>query len=188
MRVWDAETAIYRDLQALPWLRYLSAMWMLCVELQDLYADQLAASERSLAAATLDVIRDVVTSGNSALYEGRAAELAARWGQVINDGERRASGGLLRAWTTFEGAASEIAGESTRFYAADWVVGAAVRRWRDEGLRSRRRLDPHEEVADDSQMAQTLEAFQRLVGGVARASDPAADPAALRTQILDAGG
>jgi hypothetical protein len=184
VRVFDAQNAICDGLIALSWRRYMCAIWILGVELRRLYADEMSDGETSLAVATLNVVRDVGASGNSARRRLQAADLAAQWGQVITEGEQRASGGLLNAWMTFEGAAGEMAGEFSHFYAADWVVGAAVRRWREPNSRGLRRVDRDEEIADDSPMAQTLARFELIVSGVANASESELDPATLQARIL----
>jgi hypothetical protein len=186
MKVWDAQNAICDQLQAMPWRRYMCALWLLGTELAALYAEQQSGPERSLMSDTLDVLRLVVTSGDPGMHEAQAAELTARWERVITDGEQRASAGLVNAWMTFEAAAAEITGVSARFYAADWVTDAAVERWRDPDRRGRRRLDPNEEVSDDSPIAQTLAAFAQIVSTVARLSD-VEDPALLRRQIFRSG-
>jgi hypothetical protein len=72
-----------------------------------------------LAADTLAVVREVSMSGESAALERHAEDLVSRWGQIIPGGEQRASGGLLNAWMTYEGAAAEIAGACGHLYAAD---------------------------------------------------------------------
>jgi hypothetical protein len=164
MMVWEARNAVYEGLLALSWLRYMRAMWILGGELVSLYAGQLTGSEQSLASATLDVVRDVDVAGHLMGHEEQdAAALAVRWGQVIAEGEQRAPGGLLNVWMTFEGMAAEIAGSSAQFYAADWVMAAAVRRWRDPNDLRRRRVNPGEETADDSPLAHTLTTFAQIV-------------------------
>jgi hypothetical protein len=127
----DAQNAICDGLRALSWQRYMAAMWILGTELTTLYEGQLSEPEKSLAESTLAIVSDVAISGDPARQKLQAAELATRWGQAIADDEPHASGGLLNTWITFEGVAAEITGTSAPFYAADWVVGAAVRRWRD---------------------------------------------------------
>ena len=87
-------------------------------------------------------------------------------------------------WITFEGVAAEITGASAPFYTADWVVGAAVRRWRGPNREGRRRVDPDEEVPDHTPMALTLANFERIVGGITQAPDGVCDPAVLRAQFL----
>jgi hypothetical protein len=183
VRAWDAQSAIYDELRALSWRRYVAAQWILGTELANLYADQFSELESSLAESTLSIVRDVGTSGASAQHVGEAAELAHRWGRVIAAGEHCASRSLLNAWMTFEGAVVE-----TRVcpraitLPTGWV--AAVRRWRDQDRRGRRRVDHDEEVADDTPMARTLAKFKQVVRGVAHAPDRMADPVVLRTQIL----
>jgi hypothetical protein len=184
MRVWEERNAIYDALRALSWERYMRALWILGAELEALHAGQMSDSERSLATATLALIRDFGVLGDSGEHWQQARQLVSQWDRVITEGERRASGGLLNAWATFKGAAAEISGQATRYYAADWVLVAAVERWRDPDRRGRRRVDPAEEVSDDSPMAQTLATFDQIVSGVANAPDTEVDPVVLRQHIL----
>lgn len=181
MKVWDAKFRVFDALRAMDWRRYLCAMWVLSAQLRILYNEQMSDLDAPLAEATLDVVREVVAAGSAAGKEARAAELASRWDTVITEGERVASGGLMNTWTTFEGLATEIAGSANRFYAADWVMGAATNRWRDPG---QRRVGRSEEVSDDSPMARTLIDFERVVAIVAEVSEERLDPVALKEQIL----
>lgn len=185
MRVWDAKKATYDGLRSLSWRRYLSAMWILGTELVELYADQMSGSERSLAAATLAVVRDVSASGDEAAHKRRAGELVSQWGRLIKKGRAYASGGQENVWATLEGMAAEIAGAVAHYYAASWVGNAAEDRWREPSPRGFYRVDHEEEVADDSPMARTLARFAQIVSGVARAPESEADPAVLRAQILE---
>ena len=184
MRVWDVKKEIHDELRSLSWRRYLSGMWILGTELVELYAGQMSDSERSLAAATLAVVRDVSTSGDEAVHKRRAEELVSQWERLIAEGRAYASGGQLNVWTTFKGTAAEIAGAVAHYYAAGWVGGAAEKRWREPSPRGFRRVDHEEEAADDSPMARTLARFAEIVSGVARASESETDPAVLRVQIL----
>jgi hypothetical protein len=59
--------------------------------------------------------------------------------------------------------AGEIAGTYPTYAAAEHVARAATGRWRDQSRRGPFRLDPDEQIADDSPMAVTLRAFQRVV-------------------------
>lgn len=185
MRVWDVKKAIYDGLRSLSWRRYLSAMWILGSELVELYAGEMSDSERSLAAATLAVVRDVSVSGDEAAHKRRAGELDSQWGRLIKKGSTFASGAQESMWTTLEGMAAEIAGTVAHYYAANWVGGAAENRWREPSPRGFRLIDHEEEVADDSPMARTLARFAQIVSGVAGAPDSEADPAVLREQILE---
>ena len=60
--------AVYAGLRSLEWNRYLRAMWIICGELQSLYAAQLADYDRSLEGEALDLVRQV------ALLEGLPAD------------------------------------------------------------------------------------------------------------------
>ena len=185
MKVRDVKKAIYDGLRSLSWRRYLAAMWILGTELVELYAGQMSGSERSLAAATLALVRDVSASGDEAVHKRRARELVSRWDRVITKRRPSASGGQLRVSTTLKGMAAEIAGTVAHYYAADWVGGAAERRWREPSPRGFRHVDPEEEVADDSPMARTLARFSDIVSSVAGAPESEADPAVLRMRILE---
>jgi hypothetical protein len=186
VRVWDAQMAIHGGLKALPWPRYLGAMWILGGELTALYSDQLSGEEQSIASATLSVVRDVSNSGEVSEHQQRAGEIAAQWARLIEDGESRASSsaGLINTQSTLRGVLYEITGESARYYASNWVGEAAEKRWREPSRRRFVRLDPDQEVADDSPVAQTLARFTGIVSAVAGAPD-GVDPEELRRQILE---
>jgi hypothetical protein len=46
MGVNDTENSIYEGLRGLAWRPYLAAMWILCGQLQTLYADEFSDAER----------------------------------------------------------------------------------------------------------------------------------------------
>lgn len=82
MRVADAKHSVFSRLKALPWhTSYLAAMWVLCGELQSLYADCIDADEIPLMASTMDLVREVITVGGSQQAGARAAELTEAWGE-----------------------------------------------------------------------------------------------------------
>jgi hypothetical protein len=186
MRVRDAEDSIYEGLQGLAWRPYLAAMWILCGELQTLYADEFGNVERSLVTPTMDVVREVATVGESAELTRRAAELAGAWGDVRTGLEDEASPGRMNAWSTFEGLVQEIAGLTQRYDGAEWVTNAVTDRWREEIQNSPGPVlvDPDEEVAEASPTANELTLFQRIVAEVARAQEGDWEPRRLRAQIF----
>jgi len=123
---------------------------------------------------------DVANSVNLSTQADLATDLMAQWDKVITEGMPRASGGLLNVWMAFEASAAEISGASARFYAADWVVPAAVNRWRDADRVGRRRVNPNEQVPDDSPMAHTLVTLDRVVRAASQAPDGEIDLSSLR--------
>ena len=173
MRVRDAENSIYEGLRGLAWRPYLAAMWILSSELQTLYADEFSDAERSLIPPTIDVVREVAATGESAELTRQAAELARAWGDVRNEREHEASPGLVNVWATFEGLVQEIAGITPRYHGAEWLTNAVVEPWREANHHSQGPiwLDPNAEVADDSPTAHTLALFQHIVAEVARAHE-----------------
>jgi hypothetical protein len=186
MRVYDAKYSIYSRLAVLPWRpSYLAAMWILCGELQSLYAAWIVDDEVPLMALTMDLVREVVIAGESPWAAGRASELAAAWERVIEERRDGAPGGLVNALETFEALAQEIAGLSGRHDAANWVANAAEMRWRDwDDDPGPILLNPDEQVDDSSPMAQTLARFGRVVSEVAARRGADWDPVPIRAQIL----
>jgi hypothetical protein len=186
MRVKDAEDSIYDGLRELAWRPYLAAMWILCGELQTLYADEFSDAEQSLIAPTMDVVREVATAGESAELTRQAAELAEAWGDVRTEREDEASPGLVNVWATFEALVQEVAGISRRFDGAEWVTNAVIEQWREANQHNQGPvwLNPNEEVADASLTANTLALFQRVVAEVARAQEGDWEPRQLRAQIF----
>jgi len=164
--VGDAEDSVYQGLQSLPWRVYLVAMWILCGELQTLYAPWIHEADRPLMASTMDLIRDVVIVGESDGTARRGREVARAWGRVIRTRDSAAvSGGLLNAWGTFEGLAQEIGGLAGRGAGAQWVMDAATERWRDWDRPGPIWVNQElaEEVIKSSPMGQTLAVFDRVV-------------------------
>ncbi len=186
MRVNDAENSIYEGLRGLAWRPYLAAMWILCGELQTLYADEFSDAERSLIAPTMDVVREVAAAGESAELTRQAAELAEAWGDVRDEREHEASSGLMNVWGTFEGLVQEVAGISGRYGGAGWVTNAVIEPWREANHHNQGPivLDPNAEVADASPTANTLALFQHIVAEVVRAQEGDWEPRWLRAQIL----
>jgi hypothetical protein len=185
MRVYDAADSIYSGLAALPWRpSYLAAMWILCAELQSLYAAWITDDEVPLMAATMDLVREVVIAGESPQAAARASELSAAWEPVIEAREDEAPGGPLNVLATFEALAQEIADPSGRYDAANWAANAAELRWRDWDDPGSIYLDPDEQADDSSPMAQTLALFGRVVSGVAALQGSEWDPVRIRGRIF----
>jgi hypothetical protein len=185
MRVYDASDSIYSRLVTLPWHpSYLAAMWIICGELQSLYAPWINDDEVPLMASTMELVREVVISGESPLAAGRASELAVAWERVTDARRAEAPGGLLNVLVTFEIIAEEIALDRGQHDAADWVTNAARHRWRDWDEPGPIILNSDEQVDDSSPMAQTLTLFGRIVSEVAAMHGPEWDPTRIRAQIL----
>src|SRR5260221_12194677 len=164
MRVNDAEDSIYQGLRGLAWRPYLAAMWILCGELQTLYADEFSNAERSLISPTLDVVCEVAAAGESAELTRQAAELAEAWGDVRNEREHEASSGLMNVWATFEGLVQEIAGITPRYDGAEWLTNAIVLPWRQGDHPNPGPIwrEPNAEVVGDHPPADNLTLFPLL--------------------------
>ena|SRR5215472_7633596 len=186
MRVNDAENSIYEGLRGLTWRPYLAVMWILCGQLQTLYADEFSDAERSLIPPTMDAVREVAAAGESAELTRQAAELAQAWGDVRDEREPEASPGLMNVWATFEGLVQEIAGITPRYHGAEWLTNAIIEPWREANHHGQEPIlvDPNAEVADDSPTAHTLALFQHIVTEVARAQEGDWEPRRLRAQIF----
>src|ERR1700722_6872734 len=193
MRVKDAEHSIHSGLRGLAWRPYLAAMWILCGELQSLYAEELGDAERPLMASTMDLVRDVAIAGETTALADRAAELADAWNRLrdIREEEDRLSAlagdtspRLIGVWLTFEALTQEIAGLSGRYDGAEWVAEATTDRWRieDPGQTGPIWMNPDETADDASPVARTLTTFERVIAGVAAARDYDWDPIELRAQ------
>jgi hypothetical protein len=154
-------------------------MWILCGELQTLYADEFSDAERSLIPPTMDVVREVAAAGESAELARQAAELAEAWAAVRNEREHEASSGLLNVWSTFEGMVQEIAGITPRYDGAQWVTNAIIEPWREANHHGQGPIlvDPNAEIADGSPTANTLVLFQHVVAEVAGVQEGDWEPA-----------
>src|SRR5215469_9184895 len=186
MRLRDAEQSIYAGLRGLAWRPYLAAMWILCGELQTLYAAEFSDAERSLVPRTKDVVSEVAATGESAELTSQAAKLAQAWGDLRNEREREASSGLMNVWATFEGLVQEIAYITPRYDGAEWVTNAVTAPWWEANHHNHVPiwLDPNAEVADDSPTAGTLALFQHIVVEVSGAKDGDRELRRLRAQIF----
>ena len=188
MRVYDVENSIYDGLRGMEWYRYLRAMWIIGGDLRQLFDDRTVEPERSMIAETLDLVRSVAESENVPAGSARlAADLAARWEQVIDEDGDWVYPGHFNMWMVFGMLATEVAGGKP-YFGAERVYLALTKRFREnpnpDGRRRLRVVDPNEEVADDSPMAQALGRAQRIVDGVARIPDSVKDPVAVRDQIF----
>jgi hypothetical protein len=185
MRVNDTKSSIYRGLKSLPWRpSYLAAMWILCGELQSLYAAWIKA-EAPLIGSTMDLAREVAIAGESPQAAGRASELAAAWRRGIAAREAEAPGAVLAALTTFKALAQEIAALSSPYYAASWAVPAAEDRWQDWDAPEPILMNQDREADDSSPTAQTLALFRRVVAEIAAMQGPEWDPVQIRAQIFE---
>jgi hypothetical protein len=161
-------------------------MWILCGELQTLHADEFSDAERPLIPPTMDVVREVAATGESAELTRRAAELTQAWGDVRAEQEHEASSGLMNVWATFESLVQEIAGITPRYDGAEWLTNVIIEPWREANHHSQGPIlvDPKAEVADASPTAHTLALFQHIVAEVARAQAGGWEPRRLRAQIF----
>jgi hypothetical protein len=185
MRVYDAADSVYSGLVALPWCpSYLAAMWILCAELQSLYAAWISDDEVPLMASTMDLVREVVIAGESPRSAVRAWELAAAWEPVIEARENEEPCGPLNVLATFEALAQEIADPAGRYDSANWAANAAEQRWRDWDDPGSVYLDPDEQADDSSPTAQTLVLFGRVVSAVTALQGPEWDPVPIRARIF----
>jgi hypothetical protein len=189
MRVDEAGLSIFSSLVALPWCpSYLAAMWILCGELQSLYAPWIEDDEVPLMASTMDLVREVVIAGESPQTAVRAWELVAVWEPVIDEPEPGAPEGplLLNVLGIFQSLAVEIAEPGGgRYDSANWVPNAVEDRWRDWDDPGPIYLDPNEPVDDSSPLAQTFARFGRVISEVAAWQGPDWDPVRIRAQIFD---
>jgi hypothetical protein len=190
VRVTDAQNLIYDGLCALDWRHYLCAAWIVCGELQELYAERLTADESAVITSTLDVLRACAIEGGPNTDTVRIASgLYERWQLLITERKREVRSGHWNTWVVFRELAAEVAGLSEHYSAAERVELAATKRWREE-QRGPRYLDPDEEIDDDSPMARTLASLIRIVSGVAALSDSAISEAGwdpLAVQMLLSG-
>ena len=194
VRTRDAENAIYDGLRALEWYRYLAAMWIICGELRDLYADRLTESERSLLADSLAAVRIAVLDhqvSDSAASDATALNVA--WEQLIPDqtvppdqlGALRPGHWNMRV--VLADLVGEIAGTCRRYQATERIHHAAGMRFEEKprpgGRPIRRR--PDEQIDDASPRARMLSRIQAIVTGAAQLpGDDERDPARLRARLL----
>lgn len=169
MRVWDTKNAIYGGLRALEWYRYLSAMWIICGELQDLYADRLTGPEPSLLSDSLAAVRAAVREHKvTDSTAASASMLALAWEPMITDHD--VSPGHWNARLVIAHLAGEVAGTCRRYVAAERVGNAATMRFeekpRPDGRPIRHR--PDEQIDDASPKAEMLSRIQAIVTGLAQ--------------------
>jgi hypothetical protein len=185
MRIRETAGSIYSGLAKLPWRpSYLAAMWILGGELQSLYASWISDDDIPLIASTMDLVREVVITGESPRAAVRARELAAAWEPVAEARDVGASGGLMNVLATFEGLVLEIAYPAGRYDSANWAAKAVENRWRDWADPGPLYLDPDEQADDSSPIAQTLTLFLRVVSEVAAWPGPDWDPVRIRGEIF----
>jgi hypothetical protein len=197
MRVLDAEVSVSEGLRGLDWRRYLCAMWILCGELRELYADRLTGAERSLMASALDAVREVTMAGEvTADVARKAAGLYQPWKVMITEREDEfeVMAGHLNTWLVFRDLVFELteAGRQYPYLAADRLTLAATDRWREsQELQPGPIIEnPRAEVVDDSSpMARTLSLFGRVVTGVTEMRETEMreaqwDPVKVRVHLL----
>jgi hypothetical protein len=189
VKVRETENSIYNGLGTMEWYRYLRAMWMVGSELLDLYNDRISDLDRPLIMATLDLIRSVAKSENvSADSSQKAVDLDAEWEWVIDENEDKVSAGQWNMWMVFGMLVTEITGDGEPHSAAERVNLALTKRFREkprsDGRPNIRRVDPAEEISDESPMAQLLSRVQRIVSGVPQLPGTVRDPAAARDQLF----
>jgi hypothetical protein len=186
MRVKDAAHSIYFGLKALPWRpSYLAAMWILCGELQSLYADWIGHDEVPLITSTMELVREIIIKGESPEAAIRAEDLANSWDRVIAVRKGPTSPrGLRNTLKTFAGLAQEIAGLSGHYFAGNWAANAAEDRWKDRDQPGPIVVDWDEEADDSSPTAQTLALFGRIVSDVTAMPGPDWDPVRVRAHIF----
>jgi hypothetical protein len=99
----DAEWSVYQGLRSLPRRSYLVTMWILCGELQTMYAPWTGNDAAALMTPTMDLVREAAMSGESAELSRRGLDLARAWRPVYAAADAfgsRTSGGLLRKSTS----------------------------------------------------------------------------------------
>jgi hypothetical protein len=109
------------------------------------------------------------------------------WQELIDErgDEVSVSPGRLNTWIVFGYLAGEIAGSYKPYIATDHVTLPATDRWRDFSGRVPILMDPDERIADDSPMAITLSAFERIPAIVAEQSvAERCDPLEIQRQVF----
>lgn len=191
MIVEDVANSVYTGLRALDRRRYLCAMWILCGELRELYADYLTDADRSLMASTLDVVREITMAGEkTADAAQKMAGLYQKWILMVIDESREAA--EVEHWNTrvvfrdltFE---STEDGRNFPYDAAERVDLAVTDRWDLPG--SGYVEGPDVEIDDYHPMARTLNLFNRVVTGVTEMTETEMweagwDPLKIRQQLV----
>jgi hypothetical protein len=175
--------SINRGLRAMEWQRYLSAMWIICGELQDGFSDELGKADSPLIVSTRELIREVVLG--RANYAGDASALYASWEQQCAH-EDEVSHGLATFWALCRDLVSEVIGDTGKHYASSWIGNAVRERWRTPEERIRVEFpvwDPAEEIDDASPLGKFIELLQRIVTSAALYSGDL-DPVLMREEIL----
>jgi hypothetical protein len=146
-------------------------MLTLCEMLRAQYQDRLSGTEFALMSETLQIVRTTTQSGDLAGNADTGRELYAQWRVLIEDETAEVLPGHWNTWWTFHALAAEIARTANRYSGAERLLLAATGRWREPYPGKARRIDPDEEVADSTPLAQTLAAFEQVVVNAA-AQDP----------------
>jgi hypothetical protein len=123
VRLLDLERAIGQQLRELPYPAYLCSMCAIGRQLQDEYANLLPEQARTLAAQTIAELNAACASADSA--GAKAAALAQRWRELLDDPATNGPVGLFSAMITFHLLARELAGQVRPRAALHYVDGAA---------------------------------------------------------------
>ena len=189
MRIWVVENAVYDELRAMEWYRYLCAMWMIGGELLQIYDDRMDDSERHAVVATIDLMYACAKSVKVSAESSEAGrELGVEWDRIIDEGENSALPSQLAMWLVFCMLAAEISGESPRNSAVEQVNSALTERFREkprvDGRRNIQVIDPAEEIDDDSPMAILMRRVQRIVDEVPKVPGSVRDPLEVKSLIF----
>ena len=77
---------IFEKLEALPAAAYLDVCWVLCSEIDRLFADRISADSRRLMGATLDELGGAIDSAEAISESPAALDLVAEW-EVLSAGQ-----------------------------------------------------------------------------------------------------
>lgn len=185
LRIYDAERAIYRGLGDLEWRSYLRAMWVICSDLQDVYADTLRLFDLSRDQKTLEVVRRVAIDGaidpeimesSSVLYGG--------WESVIDDreGSGHVGAGEIHLWLSLADLSGEISGRRKKYKGREWINTAITQFWEDGGTPNAPVWinNPEEEIGGETPLGQIMDRVLRLIGAAEISNE--VDPALMRRQ------
>jgi hypothetical protein len=187
INVGDVADAVYSGLRDLTGRRYLTAMWILGSALRELYATEVSDDKTALMTATLDVVREVVMTGDASEFTGQAADLERAWDRICDelDDDPSATTGQSYTWGTFMSLTQEIAGTiSSGDEAFEFLTGAVTERRDSEEQAPTWINNPDELVADTSTIGRTLTFFLQVVAEVARLPEDGEDPRRIRDRIL----
>lgn len=179
-----AKMSVYDGLRALPWERYLVAMWLISREVRAPYESRLSDSERALMNSTLNTVRRFVEEGSEIPVVVSARDLAADWSGLLERRGESVMPGQWNLWSTFMDLAAELGGGAARYSAAERVGLAATEIWREPYQGRARRINIDEEIDDASPMAQTLAKLNRVVNYIRDAPQLEASLDSVKSQIM----